>query len=175
MDNLVISFWLWSDYWTRKSLWLTGHVFLFFSTQEKGSKRTKRNHSKWNTFVRTNKSVWSQVKNMWERQLLPDSSIHNIICGIPSCSLALNKLHNPEPCYFCITILVIRGAVIQWSQYSDIWVIQRYSIKIPTVLRKWKPTLIQEPFMNFGLILVSMMRKKIFHSSIIYEIWTTLH
>ena len=38
-------------------------------------------------------------KNIWEGQLL-DPSNYYIICEIPSCTLVLNKLINPEPWWF---------------------------------------------------------------------------
>ena len=61
----------------------SGHTIALVSTQEKGSKRTIRNYSKWNAFVRTN--------------LIPQITV------IPPCPSVLNKLLNPEPCFLLIT------------------------------------------------------------------------
>ena len=44
----------------------------------------------------------AKINNIWERQPL-DPSIHYIICVITPCSSVLNKLLNPDPCYFLIT------------------------------------------------------------------------
>ena len=86
------------------ALLLTGHLsqqhyIVFVSAQEKVFIRTKRNDTKWNVFVRTKKSAWSQNKEyVGEGQLL-EHSIHYITCEILPCSLVLNKLLNTKPCY----------------------------------------------------------------------------
>ena len=85
-----------------KSLLIFNYTNVFILTQEKGSKRTKRNDPKWKAFVKIKKSVWSQDKQymgLWERQVFDPSKG----CLILPCSLVLKKLHNPDPCYLLIT------------------------------------------------------------------------
>ena len=75
------------------------------STQEKGSKRPKRNDWKWNALVRKKKSVpsihniiCSSYMGCFATALSNKKAECNYFCVIPPCSSVLNKLLNPEPC-----------------------------------------------------------------------------